>query len=77
VRRGTGHWREALPPARGSRLLLGIGAAALLAVIPMLWMWLLYGSGLGASAVYPGAIALAAITIGTGAAMIRILDEGR
>lgn len=77
VRRGTGDWREAFPNSRGTRALLGVGAVALVAVIPLLWMWLLYASGLPALTVYLGAIALAGLSITTGAAMIRILDEGR
>jgi hypothetical protein len=42
----------------------------------MLWMWLLYGSGLPRTTILAAAIALAAVTVGTGAAMIRALDEG-
>ncbi len=71
------HVRLPLPQGALDRVLLGLGAAALIAVIPMLWLWLLYGSGLGAAVVYPGAGVLAALTLGTGLVMIRILDEGR
>ena len=69
--------RLPLPQGTLDRVLLALGAAALLAVIPMLWMWLLYGSDLGPAVVYPGAVALAALTLGTGLVIIRILDEGR
>jgi hypothetical protein len=63
-----------LPQGRLDRALLGLGAAALLAVVPMLWIWLLYGSGLAGSAVLAGGIGLCVLTAGIGAAMIRILD---
>jgi hypothetical protein len=76
VRRGTGDWRRALPTSWGGRALLAIGALTLLAVIPLLWMWLRYGSGLSEPAVVLGAITLTAFTVGTGAAMIRALDGG-
>ena len=76
MRHGTGDWREFLPTSRGARTLLGVGAVSLLAGIPMLWMWLLYGSGLPQTTILAAAIALAAVTVGTGAAMIRALDEG-
>lgn len=77
MRSGTGDWRAALPPSRTSRLLLGTGAAALILVIPLLWMWLLYASGLSALTVKAGAIGLGGLAVGTGAAMLRILDERR
>jgi hypothetical protein len=66
-----------LPQGTLDRILLGAGAAALLAVIPMVWMWLLYGSGLHASGIYAVGIGLAAVTVAIGAAMIRILDGDR
>jgi hypothetical protein len=69
--------RLPLPQGALDRVLLALGAAALLAVIPMLWMWLLYRSGFGDAAVYVGAIVLGALALGTGILMNRILDEGR
>ena len=63
-----------LPQGRLDRLLLAVGAAALLAVVPMLWIWLLYGSGLPGSDVLVGGIGLCVLTAGIGGAMIRILD---
>ncbi len=54
-----------------------LGAIALLAVVPILWIWLLYGAGLGGEAVYAGGIGLCALTAGVGFAMIRILDGRR
>jgi hypothetical protein len=63
-----------LPRGRLERSLLGVGAAALIAVVPMLSSWLLYGSGLPESGVIVGGIALCLLTAGIGAAMIRILD---
>jgi hypothetical protein len=79
------HWRMReredvrlpLPERRVDRVLLGLGAAALLAVVPMLWIWLLYGSGLSAGPVRVAGIALAVLTAGIGAAMIRLLDGAR
>jgi hypothetical protein len=68
------HVRLPMPERRGDRVLLGLGAAALLAVVPMLWIWLLYGSGASGSGIYIGGIALALITAGIGGAMLRILD---
>lgn len=72
-----GDWRSALPRERPTRILLAVGALALIAVIPLLWMWLLYASSLSPAVVYAGAVTLAGITIATGAAMIRILDDAR
>jgi hypothetical protein len=66
-----------LPQGRLDRALLAVGAAALLAVIPMLWIWLLYGSGLPGSDVVAGAIALSVLAAGIGGAMIRLLDGAR
>jgi hypothetical protein len=66
-----------LPQGRLDRALLAVGAAALLAVIPMLWIWLLYGSGLPGSDVAAGGIALSVLAAGIGAAMIRLLDGAR
>jgi hypothetical protein len=59
------------------RVLLVLGAVALLAVVPILWIWLLYGGGFGGEAVYPGGIGLCVLTAGVGFAMIRILDGRR
>jgi hypothetical protein len=71
--------RVQLPlPERGlDRVLLGIGAAALVAVVPVLWIWLVYGSGLAGGRLWAGAVGLCALVAGIGAAMIRLLDEGR
>jgi hypothetical protein len=68
--------RVQLPLPRGilDRILLALGAGALLLVVPMLWIWLLYGSGLAGSDVIGGGLALCVLTAGIGAAMIRILD---
>jgi hypothetical protein len=71
------HVRLPWPERRLDKLLLGLGAAALLAVVPMLWIWLLYGSGLSSGAVRGGGVVLGALTVGIGATMIRILDGGR
>jgi hypothetical protein len=59
------------------RLLLTLGAIALVGLVPMLWIWVLYGSGLGTSVVHGAAIGLCLITAGIGFAMIRILDGRR
>ena len=69
--------RLPLPEGRADRLVLALGAAALIALIPMLWMWLLYGGALTGTAIYGAAIGLGALTAGIGAAMIRSLDHGR
>jgi hypothetical protein len=66
-----------LPQRRLDRVLLGFGAAALLAVVPMLWIWLLYGSGVGPTVVHAAAIGLCVLTAGIGFAMLRILDGKR
>jgi hypothetical protein len=63
-----------LPQGRLDRVLLAVGAAALLAVIPMLWIWLLYGSGLSQTAITVAAIGLCVLAAGIGGAMIRLLD---
>jgi len=54
-----------------------LGAAALVAVVPMLWIWLLYGSSLSGSRIYAAAVGLCALAAGIGAAMIRLLDGHR
>ena len=59
------------------RLLLVLGAISLVALVPMLWIWFLYGSGFEGEIVYPGAAALCGLTAGIGFAMIRILDGRR
>jgi hypothetical protein len=71
--------RVQLPlPERGlDRALLGIGAAALVAVVPILWIWLVYGSGLTGGGLWAGGVGLGALTAGIGGAMIRVLDSGR
>jgi hypothetical protein len=43
----------------------------------MLWIWVLYGTGLRPSVVHGAAIGLCLITAGIGFAMIRILDGRR
>ena len=65
-------------PERGlDRVLLGLGALALTALVPMLWIWLLYGSRLTGLHLDIAALALGGLTAGIGAAMIRILDGAR
>ena len=59
------------------RLLLVLGAVALLAVVPALWIWLRYGGGFGPELVYAGGVGLCVLTAGIGFAMIRILEGGR
>jgi len=66
-----------LPERSVDRALLGLGVAALVAVVPLLWIWLVYGSGLAGSGLWAGGIGLCALTAGIGAAMIRLLDGGR
>jgi hypothetical protein len=68
------HVRLPMPERRLDRALLGLGAAALVAVIPMLWMWLRYASGAPRPGIYAGGVGLAAITVAIGWAMLRILD---
>jgi hypothetical protein len=63
-----------LPRGRLERALLAVGAAVLIAVVPMLSSWLLYGSGLRESGVIAGGVGLCVLTAAIGAAMIRILD---
>jgi hypothetical protein len=71
--------RAQLPvPERGlDRVLLGLGAAALIAVVPIVWIWLVYGSGFAGSSLWAAAVCLCVLVAGIGAAMIRLLDEGR
>jgi hypothetical protein len=59
------------------RLLLAVGTVSLVLVVPSLWIWLLYGSGLGAEVVYAGGVGLCILTAAIGFAMIRILDGDR
>jgi hypothetical protein len=73
----TGDWRRALPRDRATRLLLGLGAVALVAVLPLLWMWLLYASSLSGAPVYLGAVGLGGLALGIGLSMNRLLDGTR
>ena len=66
-----------LPERSLDRALLGLGAAALVAVVPILWIWLAYGSALRGLGLWAAGIGLCLITAGIGAAMIRMLDAGR
>lgn len=59
------------------RLLLVLGGIALVGLVPMLWIWVLYGSALGTTVVHAAAIGLCLVTVGIGFAMIRILDGRR
>jgi hypothetical protein len=59
------------------RALLLLGAIGLVAVIPMLWIWALYGGGLGDRGVYVAAVGLSVLAAGLGFAMIRLLDGRR
>jgi hypothetical protein len=63
-----------LPERRLDKALIVVGAAALVAVVPMLWIWLVYGSGLAGADLWAAGIGLSALTAGIGGAMIRILD---
>jgi uncharacterized RDD family membrane protein YckC len=63
-----------LPERAVDKVLLGLSAVALLALVPLLWIWLLYGSGLSGSPILVGGVGLCLLTAGVGAAMIRILD---
>lgn len=60
---------------QSNRLLLGLGAIGLVAVIPTLWIWVLYGSAAGSGGVYAAAIVLSVLSAGIGFAMIRLLDD--
>jgi hypothetical protein len=66
-----------LPRQGVDRVLLGLGAAALIAVVPILWIWLAYGSALTGPRLWVAGIGLCALTAGIGAAMIRLLDGPR
>jgi hypothetical protein len=56
------------------RLLLVVGAVALLALVPIVWIWVLYGAAFDGAAIYAFGIGLCLLTAGIGYAMIRILD---
>jgi hypothetical protein len=59
------------------RVLLVLGAIALIGLVPVLWIWVLYGSALSPGAVYGAGVALAVVTAAIGFAMIRLLDGRR
>jgi hypothetical protein len=71
--------RQALQVFRRSAdsFLLLLGGIALVGVVPVLWIWVLYGSGFGSPVVSAAAIALCVLTAGIGFAMLRILDGRR
>ncbi|MGA8925738.1 MAG: hypothetical protein WB462_05905 [Solirubrobacterales bacterium] len=72
---GSRYWGRA--DGTLDRLLLVLGAIALIGLVPVLWIWLLYGSGLGSAAVSGGGIALCGVTAVIGFAMLRLLDGRR
>ena len=61
----------------GDRLLLILGAVALLALVPMLWIWLVYGSGVTGATLWIGGVGLSIMTAGIGWAMLKLLDGAR
>jgi hypothetical protein len=63
-----------LPERAVDKVLLGLGAVALLALVPVLWIWLLYSSGLAGLDFWVGGLCLCAATAGIGWAMLHILD---
>jgi hypothetical protein len=77
VRGEAGDWRSALPKGRADRVLFGIGAAALLLVVPLLWILLVYGRALAGADLWVAGIVLSGLTAGIGAALLRMLDDGR
>lgn len=71
---GSRYWGRA--DGTLDRVLLVLGAISLLLLVPILWIWLVYG-GRDSGVVYGGGAALCAITVGIGMAMIRVLDGRR
>jgi hypothetical protein len=59
------------------RILLIVGAVSILALVPMLWLWVAYGGAFSSSLVWAGGIGLSVLTAGIGLAMLRILDGDR
>lgn len=74
---GDGNWRCALPKGRADRVLLAVGAVALLLIVPLLWIFLAYEGALAGTNLWAGGIVLCSLTAGIGAAMLRVLDGGR
>ena len=68
-------WRDALPRRGEGRLLFGVGFAALLFAVPVLWMYVLYGTRLPGWGVYAVAIGLCLLTAGLGRALIGMIEE--
>jgi hypothetical protein len=68
-------WREALPRRGEGRVLFGIGFAALLVAVPVLWMYVLYAAALPPWGTYAAAIGLCALAAGLGRALIGMLEE--
>jgi hypothetical protein len=62
---------------RLDRVLLVLGAISLALIVPMVWLWIAYGSALSPDLVWAGGIGLSVLVAGIGLAMIRILDGGR
>ena len=71
----SAHRRLELPRRRGDRWLLALGATALVAAIPLGWIWVLYASGFGRELVTVSAVVLSAAAAAIGLAMIRALDR--
>ena len=77
-RRETGgrdqDWRSALPRDGAGRVLFGVGFAALLAGVPLMWMWLRYLSELPEWGIYAGTFALCAFVLALGRGLIGMIE---
>jgi len=71
----SAHRRLELPRRRADRWLLALGAIALVAAIPLAWIWVLYASDFGRDLVTFSAVALSAAAAAIGMAMLRALDR--
>jgi hypothetical protein len=71
--------RTALESARRvqDRALFILGVVSLLVLVPILWLWIAYGSALSHALVRVGGLGLSALTAGLGLALIRMLDSSR
>jgi hypothetical protein len=74
VRGEARNWRSAIPRRGVDRALLAVSGAALVVVVPLLWIFLVYGRALAGANLWVSGVVLCVLTAGIGAAMIRILD---
>ena len=72
--RAQNDWRNSLPRDSAGRVLFGVGFAALLFAVPVLWWWMRYVSTLPEWGLYAGTFALCAAVLALGRGLIGMIE---